>query len=34
MNLTTIHESDIETATLERLTDLGYTVRKKPPTLF
>ncbi len=30
MNLTTIHESDIETATLEWLTDLGYTVRHGP----
>lgn len=30
MNLTTIHESDIETATLEWLTDLGYTVLHGP----
>ena len=30
MNLTTIHESDIEAATLEWLTDLDYTVRHGP----
>ncbi len=30
MNLTTIHESDIEKATLEWLADLGYTVRHGP----
>ena len=30
MNLTTIHESDIEAATLEWLIDLGYTVRRGP----